>query len=77
MRHRAVTPGAESNKRLDGEDKGLESKNSSTLDRKTTKSEKIPKSTSRELGHNGGKMLTDGVMTSLEFFHFAFRTFNV
>ncbi|XP_053530954.1 MAP7 domain-containing protein 2 isoform X3 [Ictalurus punctatus] len=58
MRHRAVTPGAESNKRLDGEDKGLESKNSSTLDRKTTKSEKIPKSTSRELGHNGESPVT-------------------
>lgn len=58
MRHRAVTPGADSNKRLDGEDKGLESKNCSTLDRKTTKTEKIPKSTSRELGHNGESPVT-------------------
>ncbi|KAM9436176.1 uncharacterized protein map7d2b isoform 1-T1 [Clarias gariepinus] len=50
MRHRAMTPGAENNKRLDGEEKGPESKNSSTLDRKTSRTEKIPKSASRELG---------------------------
>lgn len=56
MRHRAVTPGADTNRKLDGEEKGLESKSSSTLDRKTSKSEKIPKSASRELGHNAGEM---------------------
>ncbi|KAM9436177.1 uncharacterized protein map7d2b isoform 2-T2 [Clarias gariepinus] len=54
MRHRAMTPGAENNKRLDGEEKGPESKNSSTLDRKTSRTEKIPKSASRELGCSAG-----------------------
>lgn len=60
-----MTPGVDSNKRLDGEEKGLESKSSSTLDRKTSKTERIPKSASRELGHNTGQMLTDGIMTDL------------
>ncbi|TSK98468.1 Eukaryotic translation initiation factor 1A [Bagarius yarrelli] len=60
MRHRAVTvtPGADSYRRLDGDEKGVESKNSNTLDRKTSRSEKIPKSTSRELGHNAESPVT-------------------
>ncbi|XP_058232995.1 MAP7 domain-containing protein 2 isoform X2 [Hemibagrus wyckioides] len=58
MRHRAVTPGADSYKRLDGEEKGVESKSSSTLDRKSSRTEKIPKSASRELGHNAESPLT-------------------
>ncbi|XP_027033208.1 MAP7 domain-containing protein 2 isoform X3 [Tachysurus fulvidraco] len=52
MRHRAMTPGVEIYKRLDGEDKGVENKSSSTLDRKTSRTEKLPKSASRELGHS-------------------------
>ncbi|XP_046690084.1 MAP7 domain-containing protein 2 isoform X4 [Silurus meridionalis] len=58
MRHRAVTPGADSNKRLDTEEKVVESRNSSTLDRKTSRTEKIPKSTSRELGNNAESPVT-------------------
>ncbi|KAK3515508.1 hypothetical protein QTP70_024199 [Hemibagrus guttatus] len=58
MRHKAMTPGADSYKRLDGEEKGVESKSSSTLDRKTSRTEKIPKSASRELGHNAESPLT-------------------
>lgn len=60
-----MTPGADGNKRLDGEEKGLDSKSSSTLDRKTSKSEKIPKSASRELGHNAGKSSRDGTAMAL------------
>lgn len=60
-----MTPGADTNKKLDGEEKGVESKLSSTLDRKTSRAEKISKSASRELGHNAGKMLTDGKTTDL------------
>ncbi|XP_060718190.1 MAP7 domain-containing protein 2 isoform X1 [Tachysurus vachellii] len=58
MRHRAMTPGAEIYKRLDGEEKGVESKSSSTLDRKTSRTEKLPKSASRELGHNAESPVT-------------------
>ncbi|XP_026794008.2 MAP7 domain-containing protein 2 isoform X1 [Pangasianodon hypophthalmus] len=58
MKHRAMTPGADNNKRLDGEEKGLESKSSNTLDRKTSRTEKIPKSASRELGHNAESPVT-------------------
>ncbi|MCI4391597.1 hypothetical protein PGIGA_G00136320 [Pangasianodon gigas] len=58
MKHRAMTPGADNNKRLDGEEKGLESKSSTTLDRKTSRTEKIPKSASRELGHNAESPVT-------------------
>lgn len=60
-----MTPGADANKKLDGEEKGVEGKLSSTLDRKTSRTEKISKSASRELGHNAGKMLTDGKTTDL------------
>ncbi|XP_062842046.1 MAP7 domain-containing protein 2 [Trichomycterus rosablanca] len=49
MRHKAMTPGADSNKRWDIDEKGGEFKGSSTLERKTSRTEKIPKSTSREL----------------------------
>lgn len=70
-----MTPGADSYKRLDGEEKGVESKSSSTLDRKSSRTEKIPKSASRELGHNAGEMWTDGTVTGLriweDFFYFS------
>jgi len=57
MRHRATTPSLES-KRWEGEEKGtLESKGFSTLERKTSKAERIPKSTSKEFGHNAGNIL--------------------
>ncbi|XP_051542969.1 MAP7 domain-containing protein 2-like isoform X1 [Myxocyprinus asiaticus] len=47
MRHRATTPSTES-KRWGGE----ESKGYSTLEKKTSRTERIPKSTSKEFGHN-------------------------
>ncbi|XP_072545457.1 MAP7 domain-containing protein 2 [Salminus brasiliensis] len=58
MRHRATTPSADSSKRLDGEEKAAESKGYSTLERKTSKTEKIPKSASKELGHNAESPVT-------------------
>ncbi|XDV47565.1 hypothetical protein PO909_017164 [Leuciscus waleckii] len=58
MRHRATTPSLES-KRWEGEEKGmLESKGYSTLERKTSKAERIPKSTSKEFGHNAESPVT-------------------
>ncbi|XP_039540606.1 MAP7 domain-containing protein 2 isoform X2 [Pimephales promelas] len=58
MRHRATTPSLES-KRWEGEEKGtLESKGFSTLERKTSKAERIPKSTSKEFGHNAESPVT-------------------
>ncbi|XP_049342245.1 MAP7 domain-containing protein 2 isoform X7 [Astyanax mexicanus] len=58
MRHRATTPSADSSKRWDGEEKVVESKGYSTLERKTSKTEKIPKSASKELGHNAESPVT-------------------
>ncbi|XP_076869534.1 uncharacterized protein map7d2b isoform X2 [Brachyhypopomus gauderio] len=58
MRHRATTPSADNNRRWDGEEKGSENKSYSTLERKTSKTEKIPKSASKELGHNGDSPVT-------------------
>ncbi|XP_077100896.1 uncharacterized protein map7d2b isoform X5 [Siphateles boraxobius] len=58
MRHRATTPSLES-KRWEGEEKGtMESKGYSTLERKTSKAERIPKSTSKEFGHNAESPVT-------------------
>ncbi|KAK7118423.1 hypothetical protein R3I94_022056 [Phoxinus phoxinus] len=58
MRHRATTPSLES-KRWEGEEKGtLESKGYSTLERKTSKAERIPKSSSKEFGHNAESPVT-------------------
>ncbi|XP_026057121.1 MAP7 domain-containing protein 2 isoform X2 [Carassius auratus] len=58
MRHRAITPSLE-NKRWEGEEKGsMEIKGCSTLDRKTSKAEKISKSTSKEFGHNAESPVT-------------------
>ncbi|XP_056104968.1 MAP7 domain-containing protein 2 isoform X7 [Rhinichthys klamathensis goyatoka] len=58
MRHRATTPSLES-KRWEGEEKGtIESKGYSTLERKTSKAERIPKSTSKEFGHNAESPVT-------------------
>lgn len=57
MRHRATTPSLES-KKWEGEEKGtMEIKGYSTLERKTSKAERIPKSTSKEFGHNAGNVL--------------------
>ncbi len=54
MRHRAITPSLE-NKRWEGEEKGsMEIKGCSTLERKTSRTEKITKSSSKEFGHNAG-----------------------
>ncbi|KAK1806541.1 hypothetical protein P4O66_005050 [Electrophorus voltai] len=58
MRHRATTPSADNNRRWDGEEKGGENKAYSTLERKTSKTEKIPKSVSKELGYNGESPVT-------------------
>ncbi|XP_017572438.1 MAP7 domain-containing protein 2 isoform X2 [Pygocentrus nattereri] len=58
MRHRATTPSADSIKRWDGEEKVADSKGYSTLDRKTSRTEKIPKSASKELGHNAESPVT-------------------
>ncbi|XP_043082934.1 MAP7 domain-containing protein 2 isoform X2 [Puntigrus tetrazona] len=58
MRHRATTPSLE-NKRWEGEEKGsMESKGSSTLERKTSRTEKITKSASKEFGHNAESPVT-------------------
>ncbi|XP_016385628.1 ensconsin-like isoform X4 [Sinocyclocheilus rhinocerous] len=58
MRHRAATPCLE-NKRWEGEEKGsMESKGYSTLERKTSRTEKITKSTSKEFGHNAESPVT-------------------
>ncbi|XP_059380734.1 MAP7 domain-containing protein 2 isoform X2 [Carassius carassius] len=58
LRHRAITPSLE-NKRWEGEEKGsMEIKGCSTLDRKTSKAEKISKSTSKEFGHNAESPVT-------------------
>ncbi|XP_016134335.1 MAP7 domain-containing protein 2-like isoform X4 [Sinocyclocheilus grahami] len=58
MRHRATTPCLE-NKRWEGEEKGsMESKGYSTLERKTSRTEKITKSTSKEFGHNAESPVT-------------------
>lgn len=63
MRHRATTP-SDGPRRLEGEEKAAaETRGSSTLDRKNTKSEnserKMPKSASRDLGdRNAGELLT-------------------
>ncbi|KAL7840728.1 hypothetical protein AOLI_G00260510 [Acnodon oligacanthus] len=58
MRHRATTPSADSSKRWDGEEKAADSKGYSTLDRKISRTEKIPKSASKELGHNAESPVT-------------------
>lgn len=58
MRHRATTPSADISKRWDGEEKVVESKGYSTLERKSSKTEKIPKSASKELGHNAESPVT-------------------
>uniref|UniRef100_A0A673IFP8 MAP7 domain containing 2b n=1 Tax=Sinocyclocheilus rhinocerous TaxID=307959 RepID=A0A673IFP8_9TELE len=58
MRHRATTPCLE-NKRWEGEEKGsLEIKGCSTLERKTSRTEKITKSASKEFGHNAESPVT-------------------
>ncbi|XP_067290945.1 MAP7 domain-containing protein 2 isoform X2 [Pseudorasbora parva] len=58
MRHRATTPSLE-NRKWEGEEKGtMEIKGYSTLERKTSKAEKIPKSTSKEFGHNAESPVT-------------------
>ncbi|KAK9953265.1 hypothetical protein ABG768_017270 [Culter alburnus] len=58
MRHRATTPSLES-KKWEGEEKGtMEIKGYSTLERKTSKAERIPKSTSKEFGHNAESPVT-------------------
>ncbi|XP_073687314.1 uncharacterized protein map7d2b isoform X2 [Garra rufa] len=58
MRHRATTPSLE-NKKLEGEEKGsMESKGCSTLERKTSRTEKITKSSSKEFGHNAESPVT-------------------
>ncbi|XP_066518012.1 MAP7 domain-containing protein 2 isoform X2 [Hoplias malabaricus] len=58
MRHRATTPSADGTKRWEGEEKIVESKGYSTLERKTSRTEKIPKSASKELGHNAESPVT-------------------
>uniref|UniRef100_A0A9J7Y1Q1 MAP7 domain containing 2 n=1 Tax=Cyprinus carpio carpio TaxID=630221 RepID=A0A9J7Y1Q1_CYPCA len=58
MRHRATTPSLE-NKRWEGEEKGsMEIRGCSTLDRKTSRTEKITKSASKEFGHNAESPVT-------------------
>ncbi|XP_059390763.1 MAP7 domain-containing protein 2-like isoform X2 [Carassius carassius] len=58
MKHRATTPCLE-NKRWEGEEKGsMEIKGYSTLERKTSRTEKITKSTSKEFGHNAESPVT-------------------
>ncbi|XP_058621967.1 MAP7 domain-containing protein 2 isoform X2 [Onychostoma macrolepis] len=58
MRHKAITPSLE-NKRWEGEEKGsMEIKNCSTLERKTSRTEKITKSASKEFGHNAESPVT-------------------
>ncbi|XP_056594803.1 LOW QUALITY PROTEIN: MAP7 domain-containing protein 2 [Triplophysa dalaica] len=58
MRHRATTPCKE-NKMWEGEEKGsLESKGTSTLEKKTSRTERMPKSASKELGHNAESPVT-------------------
>ncbi|XP_026093801.1 MAP7 domain-containing protein 2-like isoform X3 [Carassius auratus] len=58
MKHRATTPCLE-NKRWEGEEKGsMEIKGYSTLEKKTSRTEKITKSTSKEFGHNAESPVT-------------------
>ncbi|XP_073796828.1 uncharacterized protein map7d2b isoform X4 [Danio rerio] len=58
MRHRATTPSAE-NRIRDGEEKISEgSKGYSTLERKSSRTERMPKSTSKEFGHNAESPVT-------------------
>ncbi|XP_073719944.1 MAP7 domain-containing protein 2 isoform X3 [Misgurnus anguillicaudatus] len=58
MKHRATTPCKET-KTWEGEEKGsLETKGTSTLERKTSRTERIPKSTSKELGYNAESPVT-------------------
>uniref|UniRef100_A0A9J8CTY6 MAP7 domain containing 2 n=2 Tax=Cyprinus carpio TaxID=7962 RepID=A0A9J8CTY6_CYPCA len=58
MKHRAATPGLE-NKRWDGEEKGsMEIKGYSTLEKKTSRTEKITKSASKDFGHNAESPVT-------------------
>ncbi|KAA0704584.1 MAP7 domain-containing protein 2 [Triplophysa tibetana] len=58
MRHRATTP-CKDNKMWEGEEKGsLESKGTSTLEKKTSRTERMPKSASKELGHNAESPVT-------------------
>lgn len=63
MRHKASTP-SDGPRRLEGEEKAAaETRGTSTLERKTSRSEnserKMPKSTSRDLGdRNAGELLT-------------------
>ncbi|KAK2870132.1 hypothetical protein Q8A67_024524 [Cirrhinus molitorella] len=58
MRHRATTPSLE-NKKWEGEEKGsMENKGCSTIERKTSRTEKISKSTSKEFGHNAESPVT-------------------